>query len=107
MPKDNQTDPRKNFVPRFLPWLLGAAMFAVYFFTLNPWLSLMNLFPVAQVSGYIWSPQIYGPLTWLATVDCTTSDTMAAAGPCGTFDCCRMACVISVVSCAVKFAAPV
>ncbi len=68
MPKDNQNDPRKNFVPRFLPWLLGAGMFAVYFLTLNPWLSLMNLFPVAQVSGYIWSPQIYGPLTWLATL---------------------------------------
>jgi tetratricopeptide (TPR) repeat protein len=68
MPKDIQKDPRKNFVPRFLPWLLGAAMFAVYFFTINPWLSLMNLFPVAQVAGYIWYPQIYGPLTWLATL---------------------------------------
>ena len=68
MPKDIQTDPQNNFAPRILPWLLGALMFAVYFFTLNPWLSLMNLFPVAQVSGFIWSPQIYGPLTWLATL---------------------------------------
>ena len=67
MPKDIQNDPLKNFAPRFLPWLLGAVMFAVYFFTLNPWLSLMNLFPAARVSGFIWSPQIYGPLTWLLT----------------------------------------
>ena len=68
MPNDNQTDPRKSFVPILLPWLLGAAMFAVYFFTLNRWVTLLNLIPVAQVSGFMWYPQVYGPVTWLATL---------------------------------------
>ena len=68
MPNDNQTDPRKSFVPILLPWLLGAAMFAVYFFTLNHWVTLLNLGAVAQVSGFMWYPQVYGPVTWLATL---------------------------------------
>ncbi len=68
MPNENQTDPRKSFVPTFLPWLLGAAMFAVYFFTINHWVTLLNISPVAQVSGFMWFPQVYGPVTWLATL---------------------------------------
>ena len=68
MPKDNSTDPRKSFVPLLLPWLLGAAMFVVYFFTLNRWLTLVNIGSVAQVAGYIWQPQLFNPLLYLATL---------------------------------------
>ena len=47
MPKDNPTDPRKNFVPRRLPYLLGAVMLVIYWFTLNHWVTLLNLGQVA------------------------------------------------------------
>lgn len=68
MPNDTQKDPRRNFVPLLLPWLLGAAMLIVYWFTLNRWINLSNVGQVAQISGQTWQPQAFGPLTWLATL---------------------------------------
>ncbi|HEV2695418.1 MAG TPA: tetratricopeptide repeat protein [Verrucomicrobiae bacterium] len=68
MPRNNQTDPRKNFAPLILPWLLGAFMLVVYWFTLNRWITLLNLGRVSQVSGFSWQPQIFSPLTYLATL---------------------------------------
>ena len=68
MPKDNPTDPRNNFVPRYLPWLLGGAALAMYCATLNHWVTLLNLNQVAAVSGWLWKPQIFTPLTLLATL---------------------------------------
>ena len=67
MPFENPTDPRKNFVPRVLPWLLGTAMLIVYGITLNRWVNLQNLGQVATVSGWVWQPQINGPLQFLIT----------------------------------------
>ena len=43
MTTETRTDPRKNFAPRFLPWLLTVASFAFYWFTLNRWVSPFNL----------------------------------------------------------------
>ena len=68
MPKENQTDPKKQFSLRALPWLLGAAMLAVYLLTLNPWVSLANILPVAKVSGFMWQPNLFNPLLFLATL---------------------------------------
>ncbi|MBW8863514.1 MAG: hypothetical protein JF609_01045, partial [Verrucomicrobia bacterium] len=68
MPKNNQSDPRKGFVPLVLPWLLGAVMLVIYGFTLNHWVTLINLDQVSRVSGFVWQPQLLGPLTWLATL---------------------------------------
>jgi tetratricopeptide (TPR) repeat protein len=67
MATENQTDPRKNFVPRFLPWLLAAAALAIYCFTLNHWVSLFNLGSVAKISGWVWQPEVVNPLVFLAT----------------------------------------
>ena len=67
MPKTNQIDPRNNFVPRFLPWLLGGVMLAFYWFTLNRWINVQNIGEVATVSGWVWQPQLFGPLQFLAT----------------------------------------
>jgi tetratricopeptide (TPR) repeat protein len=67
MTKQNQTDPRKQFAPRILPWLLGAAMLLVYGLTLNRWVSVLNLGPVASLSGFVWQPQYFNPLAFLAT----------------------------------------
>jgi tetratricopeptide (TPR) repeat protein len=68
MANETQKDPRNGFVPRILPWLLGAVMLAVYAFTLNHWVTLLNLDQVATVSGMVWRPQFFTPLTFLATL---------------------------------------
>jgi tetratricopeptide (TPR) repeat protein len=67
MTKNAQTDSRKNFVPRFLPWLLAAVALAVYLLTLNHWVSLFNLTTVARTSGWTWEPEIFQPVSFAVT----------------------------------------
>src|SRR5208282_5319648 len=67
MTTDAQTDPRKSFVLRFLPWLLAAVALAVYLLTLNHWVSLFNLTTVAKTSGWTWQPEIYNPVNFAVT----------------------------------------
>jgi len=62
-----RTDPRKNFVPRFLPWLLAAAAFVFYGFTLNHWVSPLNLESVARISGWTWQRDVTDPILFLVT----------------------------------------
>ncbi len=63
MTMDAQTDPRKHFVPRVLPWLLAAAALVAYLLTLNHWVSLFNLTTVAKASGWTWEPDIFQPVS--------------------------------------------
>jgi len=56
MTKETRKDPRKNFVPRILPWLLALLMLGVYGITLNRWISLFNMDWVARMSGWKWQP---------------------------------------------------
>ncbi len=65
MPNDKQLELRKNFVPRYLPWLLGGGMLLVYVLTLNPWVTLLNLLQVATASGWVWEPRVFNPLMYL------------------------------------------
>jgi tetratricopeptide (TPR) repeat protein len=67
MANKNQTDPRNQFTPIILPWLVAVAMFAVYGLTLNHWVTLANLVPVAKVSGFTWQPEFYNPLLFAIT----------------------------------------
>jgi tetratricopeptide (TPR) repeat protein len=67
MAMETRTDPRKNFVPRWLPWLLAAGMLLVYWLTLNRWVSLFNLPSVAKISGWTWQPEVLNPITFLVT----------------------------------------
>jgi tetratricopeptide (TPR) repeat protein len=67
MTTETRIDPRKNFVPRILPWLLAAAALAAYWFTLNRWVSLPSLEAVANISGWTWQPQLVNPLQFLVT----------------------------------------
>jgi tetratricopeptide (TPR) repeat protein len=67
MTTDAQTDPRKKFVLRLLPWLLGVAALAVYLLTLNPWVSLFNLKAVARASGWLWQPEFFNPISFAVT----------------------------------------
>src|SRR2546428_12305156 len=55
----------RNFVTARLPWLVGAGGLMVYLITLNKWVSLLNLEPVARISGWSWQPALHQPLTWL------------------------------------------
>jgi tetratricopeptide (TPR) repeat protein len=67
MTTQTRTDPRKKFAPRFLPWLLTAAAFVFYWFTLNRWVSPFNLQAVAQISGWTYQPELAGPISFLVT----------------------------------------
>lgn len=67
MPTENRTDPLKNFVPRLLPWLLAVVALGFYVFTLNHWLTLLDMPAVARVSGWAWQPDVAQPLTFLVT----------------------------------------
>ena len=67
MTMNAQTDARKGFVPRFLPWLLAAAALVVYLLTLNRWVSLFNLGFVAKISGWTWQPEASNPVSFLVT----------------------------------------
>jgi tetratricopeptide (TPR) repeat protein len=67
MTMDTQTDPRKKFVPRILPWLLAAVALGVYLLTLNQWVSLSNLMTVARTSGWTWEPEIIQPVSFAVT----------------------------------------
>jgi tetratricopeptide (TPR) repeat protein len=67
MANEKRIDPRKRFVPRFLPWLLAAAAFVIYWLTLNHWVSLFNLGVVAKTSGWDWQPDFFAPLFFLVT----------------------------------------
>lgn len=68
MPQRNHIEPAASyFAAKRLPWLLGAAMLAVYLLTLNRWVTLANILPVARVSGFLWQPDFYSPLMFLFT----------------------------------------
>lgn len=64
---ENQIDPRKNFAPRILPWLLAIAMFVAYTLTLNHWVSFASLSPVSRLSGASFFPELHNPLLYLVT----------------------------------------
>ncbi len=67
MTTEREVSPHRNFVPTFLPGVVAAGALAVYFVTLNRWVSLSSLQQVARVSGWTWQPELYGPLFWLVT----------------------------------------
>ena len=68
MPKENQTDPLRNFVPRLLPWLLGGIMLVVYWLTLNHWVTLFNLTQVASAAGWTWQSWLLSPILLAVTL---------------------------------------
>ena len=67
MATETLIDPRKQFTPRILPWLLAAAVFVIYGLTLNHWVSLFNLGVVANISGWTWQVDLYQPVFYAVT----------------------------------------
>src|ERR1044071_6528265 len=68
MTMDNEPIAGGNFVRSRLPWLAGAAALIFYLATLNRWISFVNLAQVAKLSGFIWQPEVFAPLPYLATL---------------------------------------
>lgn len=54
-------------VPAILPWLLATVALVVYMATLNRWISLAGLPPIARASGLTWGPELYGPVYYVLT----------------------------------------
>ncbi len=68
MPNEKRMDVRRDFARHVLPWLVAAAMLAIYAITMDHWMSLFNTDEVAAMSGWIWTPQLYNPLYFLVTL---------------------------------------
>src|SRR5580692_6638852 len=68
MPNGVQTDARRDYVRRVLPWLIAVAMLLFYVLTLNHWVSLTSLSSVATISGWTWTRQYGSPLYYLVTM---------------------------------------
>ena len=68
MPNEVRIDARRDFTRRFLPWLVTVVMLVVYALTLNHWVSLLSISPVARLSGWLWSPSYNSPLYYLITL---------------------------------------
>ena len=64
---EQEISPRNRFVSAILPWLIAVGALAVYMATLNRWVSLHSLLPVARASGWVWQPELGEPLYWLVT----------------------------------------
>ncbi|MGA2787084.1 MAG: tetratricopeptide repeat protein [Verrucomicrobiota bacterium] len=50
-----------------MPWLLTVAAFALYWFTLNRWVSPANFMAVAKISGWTWQSEVAYPIFFLVT----------------------------------------
>lgn len=57
--------PRRTLLQSPFPWLVILLSFALYIFTLNPWISFGSLPAVSRVSGWEWSPIWQTPLLQL------------------------------------------
>jgi tetratricopeptide (TPR) repeat protein len=63
MTTENNLSASRKYVPATLPWVIAAAAFLVYIISLNWWVSLNSLGPVARVCGWLWRPALTQPLT--------------------------------------------
>ncbi len=67
MTMDSVSNPMRKAFTVLFPWLIAAGAFALYLFTINPWVSWENLLQVARTSGWFWQEELSGPLYWLAS----------------------------------------
>lgn len=57
-----------GFPQRLLPWLLAGLFLAVYLVTLNPWVGVHSLEPLARINGRDGDNLLTSPLTYLVTL---------------------------------------
>lgn len=58
----------RRFPANTLPWVVAACAVVVFSLTLNPWISFSSVHQVARLSGWLWEPDMSGPLYFLATL---------------------------------------
>src|SRR5436309_2160495 len=58
---------QKKFVSAILPWAIAAGAGLTYLLTLNHFVTFNSLTQVGRIAGWVWQPDLYAPLTWLAT----------------------------------------
>ena len=63
----HEVSSERKFVAVVLPWLAAGVAMLLYLLTINHWVSLSSLLPVARVSGWIWQSSLTDPLYWLVT----------------------------------------
>ena len=63
-----ETTPTRSFARTVLPWVVAAAMLLVYLFTLNRFVTLQSVWPLAKASGMDWHENFTSPLTYLVTL---------------------------------------
>src|SRR6185436_6731168 len=61
-------DNRMGFVRCKLPWIAGAAAFALFLITLNQWVNLRSLPVAAKIASWEWGLPLQGPLFYLVTL---------------------------------------
>ena len=57
----------RNLASRVLPWIVAGAGLAIYLATLNHWVSLLNMDPVASIAGWRWQPDLGTPAYYVVT----------------------------------------
>jgi tetratricopeptide (TPR) repeat protein len=63
----HEATPENRFTGAVLPWLVAAVAALFYLLTLNHWVCISSLLPVARTSGWIWQPSVTEPMYWLLT----------------------------------------
>jgi len=61
MTMESESETNHGFAVRTLPWLVAAGALVVYALTLNPWMSLNNMFQVARIADWKWQPEFVSP----------------------------------------------
>lgn len=64
---DKALNARRNIVTHRLPWVVGSAALLLYLFTLNHWISFVNMPQVAKVSGFSWQSELLNPVYFLVS----------------------------------------
>lgn len=64
---DSQTARVRGFVPKVLPWVLGAAMLAIFLVTMSRWVNPSNLGEVVDLANWDMGAHQFGPVTYLVT----------------------------------------
>jgi tetratricopeptide (TPR) repeat protein len=67
-PNTMEIPPTRNFVRRYLPWLVAAGMLLFYLITLDRTVTVASVLPLARASGADWHPVYIAPLNWLVTL---------------------------------------
>ena len=62
---ENESSPRKIFVPRYFAWIIASAMLIVYLLTTRGWMTYSGLSHLVRTLGWDWHSSYVAPLYYL------------------------------------------